>query len=518
MTAFRTAVVTCVTALAGALLLTPQAQANGCVFAEFGGGNGTTEPLVVSTATHLERLQSDSRCWGYDFVQTADISMGGATWTSGIGDSATAFSGIYDGGGHTISDLNIDESSTNYLGLFGKVEGATAAISRLNFSGTVSGKIFAGGLVGYNLGDVQDSSFTGSVTGTEFIGGLVGRNEGQIQRSFAAGNGLVEATNDIAGGLVGSNSANVFDSFAAIAVTSRDTAAGLIGDQATLGQVRYSYATGVLTSAFAKGLIDGQDRSLASYWNTETTGTQSSDSGTGKTTDQMKELSTFSGWSIEEGWDATATWGLCYQVNSGYPFLTVFYTADPCTSDAVGSQSAQPITYEFTFWLPDGRECTSISPVAVTDGTTYTLPGEDAACVVEGSAVTGWRIPGQSSAFAPGRSVEVSGSQRFTAVLEYSWVEVIFDANVARADQCLFDGADSSVRETSWWVPRELLTTGSVPVPADATCAPPRHVLAGWKLDLAGNREVEAFLPSPTVDSDGNAANTLRLYAIWVAS
>lgn len=507
------------TLMGAAVLVAPTSLANGCIFANFGGGTGTSsDPLLVATADHLDELKDDSNCWGYEFLQTADIGMGGATWTSGIGNSANAFSGIYDGGGYTISDLNIDESSTNYLGLFGKVEGATAAVSRLNFSGTVTGKIFAGGLVGYNLGDVQDSSFTGSVTGSEFIGGLVGRNAGQIQRSFAAGNGLVEATNDIAGGLVGSNSANVLDSFATISVTSRDTAAGLIGDQTTLGLVRYSYATGVLTSSDPKGLIDGEDRSLSSYWDTESTGTQSSDSGTGKTTDQLKELSTFSGWSIASGWDATATWGICSSVNSGYPFLTAFYSENPCTSESSAAGSPTPARYQFTFWLPDGRQCTSISPITVTAGTSYELPGEDAACAVTGSVVTGWRIPGQSAAFAPGRRVQVSGSQRFTAVLEYSWVDVIFDANVASLDQCLSGANDSILREASWSVPRELLLVGEVPVPDSAPCTPPGHSLVGWSTEPAGERTALTFVPVPAVDSDGNAANEVRLYAIWAAN
>lgn len=505
--------------MSAAVLVAPTSLANGCIFANFGGGTGTSsDPLLVATADHLDELKDDSNCWGYEFLQTADIGMGGATWTSGIGNSATAFSGIYDGGGYTISDLNIDESSTNYLGLFGKVEGATAAISRLNFSGSVSGKIYAGGLVGYNLGDVQDSSFTGSVTGTEFIGGLVGRNAGQIQRSFAAGNGLVEATNDIAGGLVGSNSANVLDSFATISVTSRDTAAGLIGDQTTLGLVRYSYATGVLTSSDPKGLLDGQDRSLSSYWDTESTGTQSSDSGTGKTTDQLKEPSTFSGWQIEDGWSLSSTWGICPQVNSGYPFLTAFYTEDPCTSESSAAGSPTPARYQFTFWLPDGRQCTSISPITVTAGTSYELPGQEAECAVTGSVVTGWRIPGQSAAFAPGRRVQVSGSQRFTAVLEYSWVNVIFDANVALADECLADGSKEGAREASWSVPRELLLTGTIPVAASAPCIPPNHTFAGWSTEPNGDRAALEFVPVPAVDSDGNAANAVRLYAIWTVA
>ncbi|HEY7821377.1 MAG TPA: GLUG motif-containing protein [Acidimicrobiia bacterium] len=511
---------TAATLMGASVLVAPTSLANGCIFANFGGGTGTSsDPLLVATADHLDELKDDSNCWGYEFLQTADIGMAGATWTSGIGDATDAFSGIYDGGGYTISDLSIDESSTNYLGLFGKVEGVTAAVSRLNFSGTVSGNNYAGGLVGRNLGDVHDSSFTGSVTGNEFIGGLVGRNDGQIRGSFATGGGLITATNDIAGGLVGQNENLVQNSFATVNVRSRDTAVGLIGHNSTGATVSNSYATGFLDSAFPQGLVDNTSGNVsASYWDTQTSGTIVSDGGEGKTTDQMKTLSTFSGWSIASGWDATATWGICSAVNSGYPFLTAFYTEDPCTSEPSAVGSSTPARYQFTFWLPDGRQCTSISPITVTAGTSYELPGADAACAVTGSVVTGWRIPGQSAAFAPGRRVQVSGSQQFTAVLEYSWVDVVFDTNVAMSDQCLSDGSDSTQREASWSVPRELLLVGEVPVPESAPCTPPGHSLVGWSTEPTGNRTPLSTLPAPAVDTDGNPANTVHLYAIWEPS
>jgi len=483
------------TLMGAAVLVAPTSLANGCIFANFGGGTGiSSDPLLVATADHLDELKDDSNCWGYEFLQTADISMGGATWTSGIGSGSPFFTGTYDGDGFTISDLTISESTTNNLGLFGTVGSA---------------------------GTIRNLGFSGSVAGDSQIGGLVGENQGTIENSFVSGAGSITSTFIYAGGLVGySNGGTVTDSYARIAVsTTNGWASGLVG-LSSGGTVTNSFATGRITGPDAGGLVGRQSSgsATASFWDTQTSGTSISFAGVGKTTEEMRNPSTFSGWSIASGWDATATWGICSSVNSGYPFLTSFYTENPCTSEPSAVGSSTPARYQFTFWLPDGRQCTSISPITVTAGTSYELPGEDAACAVTGSVVTGWRIPGQLAAFAPGRRVQVSGSQRFTAVLEYSWVDVVFDANVASLDQCLSDGSDSTRREASWSVPRELLLTGGVPVPESAPCTPPGHSLIGWSTEPTGDRTPLSTLPAPAVDSDGNPANAVHLYAIWSPS
>lgn len=483
------------TAILGASLFSaPTALANGCVFSDFGGGNGTTEPLIVETAIHLTGLQSDSRCWGYEFRQTADISMGGATWSGGIGDSGTAFSGTYDGGGFTISDLTVSDASGNNMGLFGTVGSA---------------------------GTIRNLGFSGSVSGSSEIGGLVGENQGAIVNSFVSGAGSVASTFIYAGGLVGyNNGGTVTNSYARIGVSTTDGWAGGLVGLSSGGTVTNSFATGQVTGPDAGGLVGRQSSgsATASFWDTQTSGASTSFAGVGKTTAEMQDPSTFSSWSIASGWDATATWGICSSVNSGYPFLTAFYTANPCTSEPSAAGSSTPSRYQFTFWLPDGQQCTAISPITVTAGTSYELPGEDAACAVTGSVVTGWRIPGQSAALAPGRRVRVSGSQQFTAVLEYSWVDVVFDANVATSNQCLSDGTDSRVREASWSVPRELLLAVAVPVRETAPCTPPSHSFVGWSTEPTGNRTPLSTVPSPAVDPDGNAANSVRLFAIWAAS
>ncbi len=59
-----------------------------------------------------------------------------------------------------------------------------------------------------------------------------------------------------------------------------------------------------------------------------------------------------------------------------------------------GLQSESGSFAEFTFVLPDGRECSSISPQRVQVGTMVQLPGESALCQTsDGSLVAGWVIP-----------------------------------------------------------------------------------------------------------------------------
>ena len=101
---------------------------------------------------------------------------------------------------------------------------------------------------------------------------------------------------------------------------------------------------------------------------------------------------------------------------------------------------------DFTYLLPDGRECSSISPQRVQVGTMVELPGETALCQTsDGSLVAGWVVPvkngftGYGSAsepFPPGLPVRVVGSQRFTLVPFEPVVTIEYDANIADDDVC----------------------------------------------------------------------------------
>ena len=117
-----------------------------------------------------------------DVCHPADAanSVAEANWNP-IGDSHP-FKGIFDGNGHTVSDLYINNSG-NTLGLFGLVDGAE--IKNVIVQGNVTGfyeegNSQSGQYVGLVLGigssgvKLENCESRGSVTGYKYVGGIVG--------------------------------------------------------------------------------------------------------------------------------------------------------------------------------------------------------------------------------------------------------------------------------------------------------------------------------------------------------
>ena len=118
-----------------------------------------------------------------DVCHPADAanSVAEANWNP-IGDSHP-FKGIFDGNGHTVSDLYINSSGYN-LGLFGQVDGAE--IKNVTVQGNVTGfydeeNSLSGQYVGLVLGvgtsgvKLENCESRGSVTGYKYVGGIVGQ-------------------------------------------------------------------------------------------------------------------------------------------------------------------------------------------------------------------------------------------------------------------------------------------------------------------------------------------------------
>ncbi|MBT9673396.1 hypothetical protein GPK89_01405 [Gemmiger formicilis] len=148
-------------------------------------GSGTkNDPYQIGTADGLK--------WFRDKVNNAktpdetkicvelteDIDLSGEEWSPiGIGQGvywgSLSYSGTFDGKGHTIKNLSIDNSSANFVGLFGYVLGGT--IRNLTVSGSVKGSGHTGGIAGgadggtfencANLCVVQSDSTEGGTTG-----------------------------------------------------------------------------------------------------------------------------------------------------------------------------------------------------------------------------------------------------------------------------------------------------------------------------------------------------------------
>lgn len=134
--------------------------------------------LVNGTAKDADNNSIDAVNFSRKTIKlTADIDLGNQAWTPiGNGDSSFAFSGTFDGQGHTISGLYINNSSANQ-GLFGYID-RSAIVQNLIVTGSVTtGGDATGGIVGKsprNSGTVRNCGFYGTVTATGTSGGVVG--------------------------------------------------------------------------------------------------------------------------------------------------------------------------------------------------------------------------------------------------------------------------------------------------------------------------------------------------------
>ena len=343
-------------------------------------GAGTqVSPYEISVPGHLQTLRDDSATgWDKYYLLTSNIDMSSNSnpciWTTTIGDTARAFTGTLDGGGHVVSGLNIAVSTgafTDYAGLVGHL-GSPGVVTRIGFTGNSSATNSGSGMVVY-------------------AGGLVGaaRDGSTISYSFATGNVTASASfRAEVGGLVGPSYGAVHDSYstgsATITTASEQFTGGFSGYTTTTSSMIRNYSTGVpaVTSGSNVGGFSGIRQNgvfTENFWDV-TSSTKSSAYGyasnwtagvVGKTTAEMQSFSTFDGssWPIVRGWApfdiaSNKVWGICE--GSSRPFLLWQYTSQtrPCAS------------------APSAPTITSVVPAATSASVAFTADDSG------GSAIT----------------------------------------------------------------------------------------------------------------------------------
>jgi len=242
------------------------------------GGCGSAEPEAVEQAaralgstkaqvtignwTQLTQMVSDG-----NYLLTNNLNASGQTWT------VKDFTGTFDGGGKTISNLNISVGSGGYSGFFGTITNAIVRNVRfLNL--TVNGQSYVGGVAGY----AQDSlielvGVEGTINGSNAIatGGLLGEmSGGRIAQSYVRGIGTSAINGAIffAGGLVGTISPSaggageIYQCYAwanvapDTTVASRPVYAGGIAGLNNGSRIQEVYAVGSVTGrGYAGGLV-----------------------------------------------------------------------------------------------------------------------------------------------------------------------------------------------------------------------------------------------------------------------
>lgn len=327
------------------------------------GGEG----IEISTCSDLRQIGENL---AGDYVVISDLQCSESReWNDGSGliplggnGPQDAFSGTFDGQGHSITNLYIDNDTANYVGLFGRIgvddpmdpnypkSGTIRNVEILNasttggdlsntgiiagsvprgiihnvtVSGTITNEGNAGGVAG-TLGANATINETSSGVrvindGSGKIGGIAGENNGgTIEESMATG--FVKGSNHVdAGGLVGwnTNGSRIQNSYsrAAVETSGQDAVSGGIAAfNWERASIRNSYSAGAVSGeAEVGGLVAiSQAECPGSFWDIPATGQSTSACGTGQNTEMMQTRAPF----IEAGWDFEKIWYM-----SGYPAL-----------------------------------------------------------------------------------------------------------------------------------------------------------------------------------------------------
>jgi filamentous hemagglutinin family protein len=298
-------------------------------------GSDTAVPTVYTvinslgdpTSTSGTDLQGMSGDLAGHYVLGSNIDASStAGWNSGagftpIGEASLPFAGVFDGLGHTVSDLTLrlvlGASSVKVSGLFG----STTSNARIRNVGLVNVRSFTSGLnnegrvgalVGINRGAIHNSYATGTLVGNTYLGGLVGLNQntGTINNSYFSGS--VTAGNRL-GGLVGVNEGSISNAYSTGSVRSsagQDLIGGLVGHN-NGGTIRTSYASANVSNADpnSMGSLVGHNGGSVSnsHWNVDVSPIPGIAGGTatgatGLTSAQMKQQANFVGWDFADTW------------------------------------------------------------------------------------------------------------------------------------------------------------------------------------------------------------------------
>lgn len=136
---------------------------------------------LIAWADHVRAGNWDTNC-----TLEADIELTGS-WEP-IGTAQTRYTGTFDGNGKTITGLTID-SSSQYVGMFGYLDGTVKDLELANVDITSSWS-------------TQPAGFVGAVAGNT-------SSNCNIANCFVSGNIVIRGTNSQAGGLVGKNYGSV---------------------------------------------------------------------------------------------------------------------------------------------------------------------------------------------------------------------------------------------------------------------------------------------------------------------
>ena len=248
--------------------------------AEYFSGSGTSEdPFLIFDSDQLDRVREwpDSH-----FKLEQDIDLADFEGFAPIGSLNAPFTGSFDGNGHIIENLVIDESYLDYIGVFACLEGAIIRNTGIE-NAEVLGRDYVGILAGYAINaTITEVYATGFVSGQHFVGGIAGS---------------MEAT----------SAALISDAYTDCNVDGDSDVGGLIGNLGLNAEIERTYTVGHVQGDTDIGGLVGwndcaqHDNVTISFWDSQI-GPDESEGGTSRTTDEMMQQSTFTNWDFDSTW------------------------------------------------------------------------------------------------------------------------------------------------------------------------------------------------------------------------
>ena len=229
-------------------------------------GNGLYQ---IGTAAELywfaDKVNNDNDTYGsVNAVLTADIVVNenvlktdgtpnGTSFTSWlpIGTDLNFYAGTFGGQNHTISGLYFNDTSTNFVGLFGANAGTIKNVGVVD--SYFIGYNGVGGVCAGNIGVIENCYNTGTIGGTgNFVGGVCGITECQKDKNGTITNcyntGTVSSSNYV-GGVCGFNSAGT--------ITNCYNTGTVSGSHSASGVCADNYGT--ITNCYNTGAVSGSD-------------------------------------------------------------------------------------------------------------------------------------------------------------------------------------------------------------------------------------------------------------------
>ena len=313
-----------------------------------GNGIPTIEGRVAYEAAFGNLFTNVRQYGGYRLA--ADLDFRGTKWenpTDGtftgtrvdggwqpIGGLFSSFAATFDGGGHTISNLYINQPSTSSLALFTVLRDEGVILNLRIEALHVSGMSTVAALAAFNYSRIINCSIQGSISGTSGVGGLTGQNHGSIGGCYTSG---ALRSNGSVGGIAGQNQGNgtITNCYTTPSITSTGSFAGGLVGRTIGGTISNSYSIGAVASTATSvgGFVGQRFAGTISncYFDAMTSGISS---GTGAQATSALQTPT-SATGIYANWDEDV-WD--FGTNTQYPVLKVDFDQDGSTDNDLRRQ------------------------------------------------------------------------------------------------------------------------------------------------------------------------------------